>query len=151
MKRAVPWSTLSGELLQQHQLSKSLAGIGGGKNVGTPMTAQPSNNGAVDTRVGWWVMRNVVARGGGVGWLGPCGCQASLDHLNVLSATVHIPPRCRAVCQHFVDVLDILHTPAFEPAIQRRDTLIRIDRTVPPKNVLQLQQLPQASRRTPRR
>jgi hypothetical protein len=64
MKRAVPWSTLSGEFLEQHQLSKCLTGILGGKNVGTPMTSQPSNNGAVDTRVGWWVMRNVVARGG---------------------------------------------------------------------------------------
>src|SRR5258708_1869400 len=35
MKRAVPRSTLSGELLEQHWLSKSLAGILGGKNVGT--------------------------------------------------------------------------------------------------------------------
>src|SRR5260370_23151417 len=29
-------STLSGELLEQHQPSKSLAGLLGGKNVGTP-------------------------------------------------------------------------------------------------------------------
>ncbi len=40
MKRAVLRSTLSRELLEQHQPSKSLAGILGGKIVGTPNKAK---------------------------------------------------------------------------------------------------------------
>src|SRR6266436_8425306 len=39
------------------------------------MTTPPPNDGAVGTRGGWRAVRNVVARGGGVGWWGPCGCQ----------------------------------------------------------------------------
>src|SRR6266436_3016548 len=40
------------------------------------MTDPPPDDGATGIRAGWEARRHVVARGGGVGWMGPCGCQA---------------------------------------------------------------------------
>ncbi|HET8852347.1 MAG TPA: primosomal protein N', partial [Ktedonobacteraceae bacterium] len=39
----------------------------------------PPDDGAPGTRAGREARRNVVARGGGVGWMGPCGCQEDGD------------------------------------------------------------------------